>query len=177
MKKIFITILAITLLYGSCKEVEQLTHFKMDLTNNISILSIPIANIPIDIITPKSPANLQSLSGENNTSIDLIDEIVLTYINLIIKSPNNQTFDFLKDIEININAEGLDEKKIAWYYDIPQTGLKTIDLETTEDGLQEYLKQEFYTLRIHILPQQTITDTTEIEINSSFFVDARLLGI
>lgn len=177
MKKLILIISAILITYGSCKEIDKLTHFNMDYTSNITVESTIFIDVPLDIWTPDISTNSQTTFENNNTQTNLIEEIILTQMNMNITSPNSQTFDFLKTIEVYIDADGLDEKKIAWLLDIPQTGLKKIILDISEDDLKDYIKKDEYKLRSHTVTRQLISKSTGIEIKSSFFVDANILGI
>ena len=177
MKKLIIIIAAVILTYGSCKEIDKLTHFNMNYTSNINIEPTFFIDIPIDIWTPNVPTNSETTFENNDTRTDLIEKIILTKMDMDITSPETQTFDFLKTIEVYIDADGLEEKKIAWLLDIPQTGLKTVIMEVTEDDLKDYIKKDEYKLRTHTVTRQIISKSTDIEIKSSFFVDANILGI
>ena len=165
------------LTYSSCKEVDKLTHFYMDYTSNITVESTFFIDIPFDVWTPDIPTNSEEAFQNNDTHTDLIEEITLTEMKMNITSPTSQSFDFLKSIEIYISAEGIEEKKIAWYDDIPQTGLLTISLETADDNLEEYIKKDEYKLRSRTVTRQLISVSTEIEILNTFFVDAEIFGI
>ena len=170
-------VFAIVLTFGSCKEIDRLTHFYMDYTSNITVQSTFITDIPFDVWTPNIPTNSEETFTNNETRTDLIERIVLTEMSMNITSPESQSFDFLKSIEIYISAEGVEEKKIAWNVDIPQTGLGSIDMETSEDDLKEYITKDEYTLRSHTVTRQLISSNTDIEIKNTFFVDAKILGI
>jgi len=177
MKRLLFILGSIILTYGSCKEIDKLTHFNMDFNSNITIESTLYIDKPIDIWTLDITTDSEITFENNNTHTDLIDKIVLTTLNMDITSADNQTFDFFKTIEIYIDADELEEKKIAWLLDIPQTGLKTIILESTEDDLKDYIKKDEYKLRTHTVTRQLISKSTDIEIKSNFFVDAKILGI
>ena len=177
MKKLYLIVTVVLLTYGSCKEVSQLTHFYIDYTSNVTIPPADVVGIPIDVWTPYIPTNSDEIFGNNNTSSGLIEEIILTEMKMNITSPSSQSFDFLKSIEIYIIANNLSEVKIAWKENIPQTGLSSIDLETSEDDLQEFIEQEVYKLRCRAVIREQISDTVQLEIFSTFFVDAQILGI
>ncbi len=177
MKKLLLILIPLIIAHESCKEIDKLTHFKMDYTSDITINSSFYIDVPFDVWTPNIPTNSETTFENNDTRTNLIEQINLTNMSMNIKSPTSQTFDFLKSIEIYINADGVDEKKIAWIDDISQTGLTTIVLETGSDDLKDYIKKDSYTLRSHTVTRQLISNTTDIEIKSSFFVDAKILGI
>lgn len=169
--------MVILLTYGSCKEVSQLTHFYFDYNNDIIIPPNNLVGIPIDITTPYIPTNSDETFSKNNTSSNLIEEITLSEMEMKIISPSSQSFDFLKSINIFIIADSISEVKIAWYDDIPQTGLSSINMETSNDDLQEFIKKDKFKLHFQIILREQVSDSTEIEILSTFFVDAILFGI
>ena len=177
MKKMLLIIVGLMLIYGSCKVIDKLTHFNMDYNSTITIKSSFFIDVPFDVWTPDIPTDSKQSFENNDTRTDLIEVISLTKLNMNIKSPADQTFDFLKSIEIYINADGLDEKKIAWINDIPKTGVKSISLETSSDDLKDYIKKDNYSLRTHSVTRELISKNTDVDINSSFFVDAKILGI
>jgi hypothetical protein len=87
------------------------------------------------------------------------------------------SWDFLKQIEIYISADGVDETKIAWLDEIPQTGLKTIKLNTSDDDLKAYIKADYYKLRTKTVTRQIISKDIDVKIKSTFYVDAKILGL
>ena len=177
MKKITVVLLGLLLLTFSCKEVDKLTQFNMDYTSSITIPATFGIDIPIDIWTPNIPTNSETEFESNNTAKNLIEEIVMTKMSMTISSPANANFDFLKEIEIYISADGIAEKRVAWLTDIPQSGLKTIELETSSDDLKEYIKADKYKLNTKTVTRQFISHDTDIEIKNTFYVDAKILGI
>jgi len=178
MNRLSLTVLLIALLFSqSCKEIDKLTQFSISNDSEATIPATLGINLPIDIWTPDIPTNSESEFESNNTAKNLIEHITLKSLKIEITSPQSATFDFLKNIEIYISAEGLDEKKIAWLDDIPKTGLKSIDLETSNDDLQEYIKKDKYRLRTKTVTRELISQDTDIKIHSVFWVDAKILGI
>jgi len=161
----------------SCKEINKLTQFNMDYNDEITIPATLGIDLPIDIWTPNISTNSSSTFESNNTHKDLIQQIILKKMNLTITSPEESTWDFLKEIEIYISADGLEKKKIAWMDDIPKTGLKSIELTVSADDLKEYIKKDEYKLEIKTVTRQLVSHDTKVEIKSTFFVDAKILGI
>jgi hypothetical protein len=177
MKKLLLLAGIFLVMASSCDKVDELTHFNMDYNEDMTIPATFGIDIPIDIWTPDIPTNSTSTFESNNTHKDLIEEIVLKKMNLTIKSPESSTWDFLKKIEIYISADGLEEKKIAWLEDIPKSGLKSIDLNVSPDDLKEYIKKDEYKLRTKTVTRELISHDTQVEIKSTFFVDAKILGV
>ncbi len=177
MKKVVLLLAVILTSKWSCKEVNKLTQFNMNYSDEITIPATLGIDLPINVWTPDIPTNSSSTFESNNTHKDLIQHINLTKMNLTITSPAESTWDFLKKIEIYISADGLDDKKIAWMDNIPQTGLKSIDLTVSSDDLKEYIKKDKYKLQTKTVTRQLVSHDTKVEIKSTFFVDAKILGI
>ncbi len=176
MMKRILLFLVIPFILGSCDAVDKLTQFNMDFDSEMTIPATFGVNIPIDVWTPDIPTNSTSTFESNNTHKDLIEQIILKKMSMTIKT-DGASWDFLKSIEIYISADGVDETLIAWLNDIPQTGLKTITLETSNDDLKAYIKADSYKLRTKTVTRQIISKDTDVEIKSTFFVDAKILGI
>jgi hypothetical protein len=169
--------LTLMLTIFSCQKIDEWTQFNMEYTSSVSIPATLGIDLPIDIWTPNIPSNSEEEFESNNTAKNLIEKIVLTKLSMEITSPENSSFDFLKNIEIYIEADGLEEKKIAWLEDIPKTGLKKIELETSADDLKDFIMKDNYKLRTKTVSRQLISHETEVEIKNTFFVDAKILGI
>ncbi len=177
MKRVIVLLAVIVATTWSCKKINELTQFNMEYNDEITIPATLGIDLPINVWTPNIPTNSTSTFESNNTHKDLIQQIILKKMNLTITSPSESTWDFLKKVEIYISAEGLDEKKIAWMEDIPQTGLKSIDLNVSSDDLKEYIKKDTYKLETKTVTRQLVSHDTKVEISSTFFVDAKILGI
>jgi len=177
MKKLLFIIVAVLVIVQSCKEVNKLTQFSISNNSTATIPATLGIDLPIDIWTPDIPTNSETEFKSNNTAKNLVQHITLTSLSVEITSPESSTFDFLKNIEIYISADGLAEKKIAWLDNIPQTGLKTIDLTVSSDDLQEYIKKDKYKLRTKTVTRELISHDTDIAIHAKFWVDAKILGI
>ena len=177
MKKLIFLLATVILSTYSCKEVNKLTQFNMDYNDEITIPATLGINLPIDVWTPNITTNSTSTFESNNTHKDLIQQIVIKKMVLTIKTPESATWDFLKNIEIYIDADGLDEKKIAWMDNIPKTGKKSIELDLSGDDLKEYIKKDEYKLRTKTVTRELVSHDTKVEIASTFFVDAKILGI
>ena len=177
MKKLLTFILAFVVISQSCKQVNKLTQFTMNYDTDITIPATLGINLPIDVWTPNITTNSDSEFALNNTKKDLIQHIKINTLKLEITSPESSTFDFLKNIEIDISADGLPDKKIAWLDDIPKTGLKKLDLQVSNDDLQEYIKKANFKLNTKTVTRELISHDTKVAIHTNFWVDAKILGI
>jgi hypothetical protein len=52
---------------------------------------------------------------------------------------------------------------------------KTLTLKTSKNNLIEYIKKDEFSLKVHTVTDETFLSDQEIEINTTFFVDAKIL--
>jgi len=132
-------------------------------------------NLPFDVLTPDVETNSESTFEVNDTRKDLIEEIILTTLNLTVSSPSNADFSFLESIDIYISAEGQNEVKIAWKESIP-ANTSVLKLDLTGADLKEYIKADKFTLRLNTITDEVMNQDYHINIHSVFYVDAKVLG-
>ena len=179
MKKYLLLLVLIPLGFSQqgCKELSKLTQFYINYNSSTTIPKTLGVDLPINIVTPSITTNSESEFQSNNTHKNLIDVINLSEMDMTITSPESSSFDFLKNIEISISADGLPDKKIAWLDDIPKTGLKHIVLDVSTDDLKEYIKKDSFKLKTKTTTRELISHDTDVLIHCKFFVDAKILGL
>lgn len=175
MKKLVLIIAALQL-FTSCKKVDSLTQFHLDYTSSVVIPSSAGINLPLNLFTPKIESNSESEFAVNDTKKDLIEEIILTQLDLTITSPTGGDFGFLKSIEVYISAEGLSEIMVASNTDIPDNAGAKISLTPTNKDLKEYIKKDKFNLRLNYVTDEVLTSDYHIDVYTKFFVDAEILG-
>jgi hypothetical protein len=106
-----------------------------------------------------------------------VEEIKLEQLTLKIIDPADADFSFLESIEIYISAEGLEELLVAWKYDIEESVGSSLFLETSDDDLTSFIVQDEFTLKFTTVTDKVILSDHTIEVQSRFFVDAKILGI
>lgn len=161
----------------SCSKLEELSQFDMDYNTEVTIPANSLVDTPLDIPTIDMDSDSKSSFASNNTSKDLIEQINLKHLKLVLKSPSDGSLNFLKSISIYISADSLDEKKIAWKDVIPDTTKGELTLDITSDDLKEYLIAESYKLRFNTTTNKAIEEDHLIDIDTKFFVDAKILGL
>lgn len=160
-----------------CKKVNELTVFDLQYEAEVLIPSSINQGLPMAINTPDIQTNSSTRFENNDTRKDLIQEIKLTELNLYIENPPSQNFDFLKSVEIYINASGLNSQLVAYRNDIPDGQGQQLSLFTTDADLQEYIKKDEFYLEVEVVTDQLITQSVRIKALSNFRVDAKILGI
>lgn len=168
---------AVITLFVSCDKLDELTKFDIEYSQRATIPSSAGINLPFDIFTPEMETNSESKFAVNDTRKDLIEEITLSELELIILSPDNADFSFLNSIEVFISAEGLEEIQIAFLSEVPEDSGNTINLNTSDKDLKEYIKKDEFSLRLNTVTDELISSDHELEVNSTFFVDAKILGL
>jgi hypothetical protein len=176
MKRI-ITLFITVCLLNSCDKLDELTKFDLAYDSMVEIKSSANLNLPFDVFTPDVETNSESEFEVNDTRKDLVEEIRLTKLSLNITSLNNQDFTFLESIEVFLSAEGLQEIRIAYIEDVPDTTGNSISLNLEDMDLKDYIKKDKVNLRLNTVTDKVLTNDVSITVQSIFFVDAKILGI
>ncbi len=176
MKRI-ILLCAYVLITASCEEIEKLTEFDLEYESSITIKKTTGLDLPLAVLTPDIKTNSESEFAVNDTRKDMVEEIRLTSLELNVISPDNQTFSFIKSIEVFIVAEGLPKIRVAQQDNVPEDIGQTLTLETSEDDLKEYIKKDKFELSVETVTDEVISQDIDIEVDSRFFVNARILGV
>ncbi len=172
----YISVIILAVLISNCSKLDELTKFNMDYDTQVTIPSTAGINLPFDVLTPETETNSESTFESNDTRKDLIEEIKLTKLQLVITAPSDADFSFLESIEVYISAAGLDEIKIASKVEVPET-VSTLDLEVSDVDLKEYIKKDNYSLRLNTVTDEAMSQDHQIDVKSTFFVDAKILGL
>lgn len=176
MKKCLL-LFALVGLFSSCDKLDELTKFEMDFNQRVVIPSSSGIDLPFDVYTPETETNSTSEFEVNDTRKDLIEEIVLTKLVLLVNSPEGEDFSFLESIVVYMSAEDLPEIEIAWNNEVSATVGPQLELITTAEDLKEYIKKDSYTLRLKTVTDEFLSSDYEIDVASTFFVDAKILGL
>ncbi len=170
---IFLTALT----FCGCDKLDELTKFDIEYSQRATIPSSTGIDLPIDVFTPETETNSESEFEVNDTRKDLIEEIKLTQLELVIISPDGADFSFLESISVFISAEGLEEIQIASQTSVPENTSNRLILDTSDMDLKEYIKKDRFSLRLNTVTDELISTDHELEVNSTFFVDAKILGL
>ena len=176
MKKLSVLCISV-LMIVSCKDLEKLTEFNMNYTSSVTIPKSTGIDLPLIVPTPAVETNSESEFAVNDTRKDMIEEIILTQLDLTITSPDDQTFSFIESIEVFIQAEDLPEVQVAYQDNVPEDAGDRLTLETTGQDLKEYIKKDMFELRIKTITDEALSHDTDIKVDSRFFVNARVLGL
>ncbi len=174
-KKLLIVPALITILFSviSCKKVQDLLTFTIDVENNFTVGASGPLNIPFDILTPQVTTNSTQQFQNNNSDVNKVKDIKLKKVDLQIISPAGKTFSFLASVHIYISTNANDEIELA-YLDNISTTATSISLIPTTASLDKYVKASSYSLRTKIVTKETLSQNVEIKNFSQFQVTANL---
>ncbi|MFT7613413.1 MAG: hypothetical protein ACI9J3_002386 [Parvicellaceae bacterium] len=175
-KKIGICLLLVTIVLFGCKKADKLTQFNLKYDSSITIQSTTSINIPVNLFTPDIETNSEAEFAVHDTRKDKIQKITLSGMKVTITNPPGQEFDFLKDLEVFMSADGLAEIKIASKYNISNSIGVVLTMDVTGEDFQEYIKKDNFILRVRSVTDETLLQDVDLNIESTFWVDAKLIG-
>lgn len=169
--KLFLTVFICLLLIASCKKDKLTITFNITDSFDFTLKSGSVINLPIELFTPDITTNSEGEFEQNDTRVDKIKQINLNELKLSITSPTGKTFSFLKNIEIFISAEGLDEKLLASAYDVSSSS-SVISLNCTGEDIADYIKKNSYRVRVKTVTRESLTQDVDVNCFLSFKVKA-----
>lgn len=175
MKKTILFLSVIALLASCTKVLDQLTTFSFTRDAEFTIPANTILGTPITVGTGDIETSYISEFENNNASVDNIDYIKLTAMNLQIVSPANGNFNFLKDIDIKISADGLPDKSIAFKTNNQNEGVQNLDIDVTGEDLKPYLTKDKFSMEINLTTDELVSQEYKIRSEATFEAKANLL--
>lgn len=176
MRKIYFILIVIELFAMGCDKLHKLTQFPIDVSSNYTV---PGVNDPllitnaINVAVPPTATNSTAVFSSKNTESNLIESIKLKKLNLT--STNGVDLSFLNEVRLYIQTSTQPEVEIAYKTNIGDGIGTSLDLNTNDVELKEYLKSDSITLRAYIKADK-IFPSTDLKINQQYLVDAKILG-
>lgn len=131
--------------------------------------------VPFFVETPETETNAAYQFEINDTESKRVKSIFLKKLDLTIKSPTNETFSFLKSVDIYIDSPNQPEVLLASKSSISNEIGKSLSLDLVNLDFKEYIKDETFTLRLKVVTDETIPEDVTIGIASSYLVDAKII--
>ncbi|NDK56489.1 hypothetical protein [Pontibacter fetidus] len=154
----------------ACDTIDDLLTFYINEEATIVVESnFPIGLVAFDPVTV--PTNSEATFKNNKTRAELVKDVTLDKLTLTIPESEGADFDFLKSIEIYIEADGLDEVRVAYLEEVPMD-VKTLNMRLTNAKLDEYLKKDSYTIRTSAVLRNTVVKDVSINAAMRFKVTA-----
>lgn len=178
MKRWLLPVLAFSIMtLFSCKKLQKLTQFDLTYNSEATISAGIAASLPFDVFTPDITTQSESAFNGHHTSSNLIESVKLKQMKLSVTSPEGRSFDFLKDIEIYISADGEEEIMVAAKHNIPETVGSELLLDPADAELKPYLIKDKYKIRLKVTTDKIVNEDVKLNIGSTFHVDANILGL
>ncbi|MGZ5281589.1 MAG: hypothetical protein ACXWEY_04855 [Bacteroidia bacterium] len=162
-------------LFGGCKKEPGEVTFNVKSESNFivegsgSILSL------LEVVTPGVSTNWEGDFANHNTNKEQLRDMRLRNLVLNITAPAGETFEFLENIHIYIEADGLQETEIAYRDNIPTNIGQTLELQTKDVDISPYAKKDAFKLRIKAKQRSVNPDDVHIRANMTFQVTANVL--
>ena len=121
----------------------------MNFDTQVTLPASPVSNVPISISSPSIPTNSQAVFSGKDTRQDLIEEIILSKMDLNIIAPTGNNLDFFESIEVFMSASDLPEVSIASKMNIAD-GLSILKLDPSGANIKDYIKKADFSLRFAI---------------------------
>jgi hypothetical protein len=174
-KRKLLLLLFISFLFShiSCKKIEELLTFNINVENNFTVGASGPLSIPFEILTPQVTTNSTQQFQNNNSEVNKVKDIKLKKVDLQIVSPAGKTFSFLQSVHIYVSTNASDEIELAYLDNISSTAT-SISLTPTSISLDKYVKAPSYSLRTKIVTKQTLAQDVEIKNVCQFQVTANL---
>jgi hypothetical protein len=177
MKKAFLALFAGLLLFTSCDKLNKLTQFTLTDQFETTIKAGLATALPTDVDTPPVSSNAEKELTTNNSRVDMVQSVKMQSLQLLLTAPSGRKFDFLKDIELFISADGLPEKRIAYDMAIPDTVDNVLVLKCENPDLEAYIKKLTYRVRMRVTTDKILNENINVRVVSTYLVDAKILGI
>ncbi len=168
---LFIAFIGLTTI--GCKK--KITQFYVDYNSTVVIQSSFGQMVPFSVMTPEMSTNSEAEFESNDTRKDRINSIYLKDLILTIESPSNETFSFLNSIEVYVSSPNTAETKVAFKNPVPSSNSKTLVCDLVDKDLQEYIKDDRFSIRVKTVTDETIPQDVTIDVYSNFLVDAKLI--
>lgn len=173
-----ILLFSLIILSFSCKKFDKKTQFEFEIEQEVTIPSTVGIQVPFNIPTYDVNTTIDHQLEIHNKRKKKIEHIYLTNLETDILSPSTQTFNFLKDITIQLSASGLPKIKIAEATNLQNQNLKALTIPTIQDlDLADYIKQNKIDITVDVTTDETIFTDVKINVIPRFFVDVKVLGV
>lgn len=168
--------IALAVMAAGCKkDAPGTVTFNSHSNASFQIPPNTILDIPA-ILTPGISTDWTADFQNNDTNKDKIRNMKLSALKLIINNPPGKTFNFLKDMDIYITADGLQETLIAYKHGIPETVGQSLDLDVVDTDIAPYAKKDNFQLRVSLKPDDYNSDYVDVTAQMTFKITADVIN-
>jgi hypothetical protein len=151
----------------ACKKKAETIPIELSFANPFPTPEITTTDSLIVFETFRFPTAIDDALKSQNTSKDLLKEAILEEMQMDIVFPTDANFNFLKQIEVFMIADGLPEKLNASLMNIPRN-VRTIQLLPSGKSMHEYLKKSEVSLIIKMVLNEPLSQGTIINIRTKY---------
>ena len=157
----------------SCSELETLrAPFKMNHTAEITIKGFRQPETPFDLNL--LPVTILSEVQFNDKKVQSVREIYIEKASVRVKSPRGRDLSFLQSLHVFIVQDGLPARLLAFKDSIGHEAGRAIDLETSTEDFNDYIKTPGYTLQFRTVADDVIADDINLTVESRYLIVAEL---
>lgn len=175
MKRI-LAIVALSALFASCSKEDKIAQLTVTDRVEYKIEAGIAVNTPVEIYTPPIFSDANRELSLNNTKAELVRSVSLQEFRMVITQPFGGSWNFLKDIEVFIDADQLPEKRIAFETNLTDQINAILLLKPDQVELAEYLKKGAYIIKTRITTDKELNNDVNVQITSKYVVGAKVPG-
>jgi hypothetical protein len=175
MMKNALMLLVLVALFGGCKKDPGEVTFNVTSEENFIVEGSGSIISLLEVVTPGVTTNWEGDFANNDTRKDQIRDMRLRELVLNITAPAGETFEFLENIHIFIEADGLQKTEIAYKDNIPTNIGQTLTLDTKDVDISPYARKDVFKLRIQAKQRSVNADDVHIRADMTFKVTANVL--
>lgn len=138
----------------------------------ITIMGYRQAETPLEL--KLLPVTILSEAQFNDKNVQSVREIYIEKASVRVKSPGDRDLSFLQSLHVFIVQDGLPARLLAFQDSIDHEAGQAIDLETSTEDFNEYIKNEGYTLQFRTVTDHVISDDIDLTVESRFLIVAEL---
>lgn len=158
----------------SCGKLNDLLTFTIHDESSFKVNAYIPVSLPFEFSIPAVTTNSTSEFESNDTKAEYVKDVKLKKLVLTITSPERKKFTFLKSIFIYINTDDSNEILLAWKENV-SSETSSIELETTDENLDIYIKNSSYRLRTKTTVRETLTQDVDIKVDMDYEVTADVI--
>jgi hypothetical protein len=176
-KKFGIVILAMALLAlvfcASCDWLDKLLgnifEFSESYTLSFTLSPSDEVDVEHEFVGTVFTGEIDNLLEEHDISVNRINEIYVIEVVATITSTNTAlNFNPAKHFNVYLSSTEHAESKIAWKDPVPETGLREVTLEVSENDLRDFLVDDAFTLRVLGTLDHAVTESVDIAVKVTF---------
>ncbi len=160
--------------FASCKKIEKLTNFYIDINEEFNVNPSLAQNNILDTWMFIAYNSKVEYLGEYNTTVAGIEKIAFSKFDLSIVSPNDQNFDFIESIEVFMTVTDKDPLRVAWLDRLPESGMNDLELSFVVDNIKDYLIEKDNLLNIRITTTSNENIDLKLKLHYRFYLSSEL---